>query len=112
MPLSPNDAGLWYYHVRSINDSLPAGARAQKSVGPALSRVADGAQHPRRLGDQIDLVVERDDAGVHGADPHRKQIRRPVRNDNFSRIRADVSKVIFQGFEVLLRIVFKTGLRI
>ena len=28
LPLEPSDAGTWYYHVRAIDDSLPAGARA------------------------------------------------------------------------------------
>jgi hypothetical protein len=47
LPLSRLDAGSWYYRVRSINDSLPAGARAVAWSPPVRIKIT---------GDRIKVV--------------------------------------------------------
>ena len=39
LPLATTDAGTWYYRVRSINDSLPTGARATSWSAPLSVRI-------------------------------------------------------------------------
>jgi hypothetical protein len=39
LPLSKSQAGVWYYHVRAIDENLPAGARAMAWSDPVKVKV-------------------------------------------------------------------------